>query len=244
MVQIEQRSLRALEQDVFAASQHFLDELRRVGQMRLESSPPLRRQRDQLIQVEAFDSMLALQRGVLLRQDSGQFASERGSVEKVFHSDADAPGAVGVGRPDAATRGPHGRLGESGFHRSVQGDVVGHDHVGVLADANPVHLDAATREHVQFGDESGRVDHDPVADDRRDVRIQHTGRDEVELEDLLAEHDGVTGVVTALISDDGCDVGCQSIGCLAFALVSPLQADYHRGGHLRIPFALAPAVSP
>ena len=120
--------------------------------------------------------------------------------------------------------------------------MVRHDHVGVLADADAVHLDTAAGQHVQLGDERGRVDHHAVADDRRNVRIQHARRDEVELEDLLAEHDGVAGVVAALVSDDGRDVLGQSVGRLPLALVAPLKADDHGGGHLFLPLVLAPAV--
>jgi hypothetical protein len=75
--------------------------------------------------------------------------------------------------------------------------------VGVLADADAIHFYAPAREHVQFGNERGRVDHDAIADDRRDVRIEHARRNKVELEDLLAQHDRVAGVVAALIADDG-----------------------------------------
>ena len=114
--------------------------------------------------------MLALERRVLLRQDPGELAAERGPVEQVLHADADSPGPIGVRRSDTAARGADGRLRQARLHRSVERDVVRHDHVGVLADADPIHLDAARGEHLQFGDQRGRVDHHAVADDRRDVR--------------------------------------------------------------------------
>jgi len=41
-------------------------------------------------------------------------------------------------------------LRQAGLHRSVEGDVVGHDHVGVLADPDAIDLDAPTGEHVQL----------------------------------------------------------------------------------------------
>src|SRR5271157_944579 len=64
----------------------------------------------------------------------------------------------------------------------------------------------------------------------------------MELEDLLAQNDGVAGVVAALIANDRRDVLGQSVGRLAFALVAPLQADNYGGGHLFLPRVLAPAV--
>ena len=52
----------------------------------------------------------------------------------------------------------------------------------------------------------------------------------------------MAGVVAALVADDGRDVLGQGVGGLAFALVAPLQADDHGGGHLVLPLVLAPAV--
>jgi len=132
---------------------------------------PLARQRDQFVEVEAFDAMLALQRGVLLGQDAGELAAQDRAVEQILHADADAPRPVGVRRPDAAARRPHRRLRESSLHRAVKGDVVRHDHVGVLADADPIYFDASAGQHVQFADQGGGIDDHAIADDRRDVRI-------------------------------------------------------------------------
>ena len=241
MVEVEKRSLRTFEQDVLSAREALLNELRRVGQMRREAAAPFGGLLDQLVEVEAVDAMLALEGGVLLRQDAGQLAAKRRAVQKVLHADADPPRAVRVGGPDSPARGADGGVRQPGFHRSVEGDVVGHDHVGVLADTDPVDLEAAAGQHVQLGDERGRVHDDAVADHGRDVRVEHAGRDEVELEDLLAEHDRVAGVVAALVADDGRDVLGQEVGRLTFAFVAPLEADDHCGGHLVLPSVLAPA---
>ena len=114
----------------------------------------------------------------------------------------------------------------------VEGDVVRHDHVRRAADA-----DAATRRcrapraSSISSMQRARVDHDAVADDRRDVRVQHARRDEVELEDLVADDDGVAGVVAALVAHDHRDLLGQEVGGLALALVAPLEADDHGGRH-------------
>jgi hypothetical protein len=121
------------------------------------------------------------------------------------------------------------------FHGPVQRDVIRHDDVSVLADPDPVNLDAAAGEHVQLADECGGIDDHAIADNRGDVRIQHARRHEVELEDLLAEHDRMAGVVAALIADNGRDVLGQKVRRLPLAFVAPLQTDDHCGGHLALP---------
>ena len=83
-----------------------------------------------------------------------------------------------------------------------------------------------------------RVDHDAVADDRGDVRVEHAGRDEVELEDLVPAHDRVAGVVAALVADDHRHLFGQEVGGLALPLVAPLEAD--DDGRRHQPDALVP----
>src|SRR5439155_20379460 len=89
-------------------------------------------------------------------------------------------------------------------------------------------------------DQTGRVDDDAVADHRRDVRVKHPGRDEVELVHLVAHDDGVSGVVAALIADDDLDgsfggrtfAGLGEQVCdLALPFVPPLRPDHDGYGH-------------
>ena len=88
-------------------------------------------------------------------------------------------------------------------------------------------------EHVELADQRLRVDDDPVADDRRDVRVEHARRDEVELEDLVAVDHRVAGVVAALVADDHRHLLGQEVGRLALALVAPLEPDDDRCRHQR-----------
>ena len=56
-------------------------------------------------------------------------------------------------------------------------------------------------------------------------------RDKVELEDFVADGDGVAGVVAAAVTGhDGRALG-QPVGDVALALVAPLCADDDRQGH-------------
>src|SRR4029078_6391516 len=97
--------------------------------------------------------------------------------------------------------------------------------------------------------ERRRVYDDAAADHRRDVRVEHARRHEVELEDLVAadargaggvarpvaSDDRVAGVVAALVADDHRDLLGEEVGRLALALVAPLEPDDHGCGHQRRP---------
>ena len=129
---------------------------------------------------------------------------------------------------------PRGR--RQGASRSlVEGYVVRHDHVRAPADADLCDVDPAAREHVQLRDQRRRVDDHAGADDRGDMRIEHPGRDEMELEDLVTRDDRMARVVPALVADDHRHLLGEEVGGLALPLVAPLEADDHGGWHVSAP---------
>ena len=148
------------------------------------------------------------------------------------------------GGPDPAPRRAHLRAAEPDLVGPVEGHVVRHDHVRAAADPHPRDVDALRRQHVELGDERGRVDDDAVADHGRDVRVQHARRAQLELERLVAHDDGVARVVAALVADDDGDVLGEEVGGLALALVAPLEAHDHGRGHQRGPDTKEPRTGP
>ena len=71
----------------------------------------------------------------------------------------------------------------------------------------------------------------PLRDDRRDARGQDAGGQQVQRVLLVADDDGVAGVVAAVELDDVVDAAAEQVGRLALALVAPLGADDDDGGH-------------
>jgi len=102
----------------------------------------------------------------------------------------------------------------------------------------PVSLDLVDLFQQHLG-----VDHDAVADHRRDMRIHDPRRDEVQLERAPPVNDGVPGVVPALEPDDVVHVVGEQVGDLALTLVAPLGADKDDSGHVRTPREFGPADS-
>ena len=76
-----------------------------------------------------------------------------------------------------------------------------------------------------------RVDDHAVADDRGDVVVEDAARHQLEGEGLAVDHDGVPGVVAALVADDHLHLLGQEVGELALALITPLGPDDHGCGH-------------
>ena len=165
------------------------------------------------------------QDGVLLLQDHVELLPEDLGVEQVLDPQAHPGRLVGVGGPDP----PLGRaqlvLAQVALGQPVELVVVRHDQMGVAADQQPRGVDPLGREGVDLGEQHGRVDDHPVADDRGDVVVEDAARHQLEGEGLAVHHDGVAGVVAALVADDQLHLLGQEVGELALALVTPLGPD-------------------
>ena len=101
----------------------------------------------------------------------------------------------------------------------------------VAAHQEPAAVDALLSEPIDLGEQHRGVDHDAVADDRRDVVVEDAAGHQLEGERLAVDDDGVTGVVAALVADDDLHLLGDEVGELALALVAPLGADDDGCGH-------------
>ncbi|MMZ65119.1 hypothetical protein D1872_275030 [compost metagenome] len=81
---------------------------------------------------------------------------------------------------------------------------------------------------VDFLDQCGRIDHHAVSDHAFLIRIKHARRDQAEFVLLAVDKNGVTGVVTALITGHHICALRQIIRDFTFTFVSPLGSynDY------------------
>ena len=101
-----------------------------------------------------------------------QLLAEDLGVEKVLDPKPDAGGLVGVGRPYPPPGRAQAVLAQVALRHPVQLLVVGHDQVGVAADAEAAAVDALRLQGVHLVQEHGRVDHHPVADHGGDVAVE------------------------------------------------------------------------
>ena len=169
VVEVEQRALGALEQDVVAPGERVLDEPDRVGEVRLEALAPGDRLGDQRARARTGHRRAAGPgRAFLSGSDPRQRvarkerSSSRSSTRRPIRSARSA-----YAGPIPRWVVPDGLAAEPRLQRRVQGDVVGHDHVGVPADPDLGRRRCrALGEHVQLVDQRRRVDHDARPDHR------------------------------------------------------------------------------
>ena len=118
-------------------------------------------------------------------------------------------------------------LPEPALGEHVELLVVREDQVGVAADPQPAGSRRPWRSSMSISASSTRgVDDDAVADDRRDVVVEdRRSGTSWRAKRLAVDHDGVPGVVAALVADDQVHLLGDEVGELALALVAPLGPD-------------------
>ena len=131
MVDVEQRALRALEQDGLAGAHGLVQQLGRLGHIRLEDArigQVLLADFLHRVGVQAVD---LLEDGVLLRKHRFQLKAEDLLVQQVLDANALAGHFVLVAGADAALRGADLVLAQALLVGAVEILVVRHDHMRV-----------------------------------------------------------------------------------------------------------------
>jgi hypothetical protein len=231
VVEVEQRSLRALEQHAPTRIEGLVEQERRVGDVRRQAVGEAQEVAQDDAAVERRDVVDALQQVVLDGQRGVHLLLQDLPVEQVLRADPDARRLVGVGRAHAALRRADLQGAEAQLRLRVDQSVPRHHEVRVARDAQPRCRTPSVLQTVELADEDLRVDHHPVAEHADLVGLEDARRQQVELERLGAVDDGVARVVAPLVAGHHVEVLGQQVDDLALALVAPLGAHDHAAGH-------------
>ena len=199
MIDVQQRALGALEEQVTVGVEQVPGELRGVGDVLLEPVA---------VGGVLLDHRMQVERGVLVVRAQGEpLGLERGDdllakdlgVEQVLHADAQARRLVGVAGADAAARGADLEISQLLLAGHVEQQVVGHDQMGVGGDAEIARVDTAPAQVGELVRENARIDDHAVADDAERVAVQDAARDQMELERLAVADDRVASQMAMLL---------------------------------------------
>src|SRR5262245_21653948 len=140
---------------------------------------------------------------------------------------------VPVAGPDSASRSTDVfAVGRVLVERAILGEVPGEDHMGPVADAEIFDVaDSSLSQLVELFDHPCRVQDNAAGNHARHAGRQHAARQQRELVNLIAHHDGVTGIRATLITNHEVVLTRQSVDDLALGFVAPLQANDTGTGH-------------
>ena len=169
-----------------------------------------------------------LEVGVLIGDIAFEFGGEGSKLDQVREAQPGARDLVFVGRSDAEPGGTDRILAQVRLAAAVNRPMIRHHHVRIVAELEGT-LAAQMGvgpQIVDFLDQGEGIDHGAVANHAGLAGMQRSGRNQPQ-DELLPVHDqGMGGVVATLKAHHDIGVGGQQVHDLAFALVTPLCADY------------------
>ncbi len=245
MVEVEEGGLGALEHDLLAGLERLVHQVHRVGDARCQAGSDVvevapgdvvGRQRQLVVDLG--------QDGVLLLEHHVELLAEDLAVEQVLDPQAHPGRLVGVGRPDPALGRAQLGAPEVALGQLIELLVVREDEVGVPAEHQVRGVDPPALQRVDLVQQDRGVDDHAVADDVHRGGVQDAARHQPDGEVLVAHHDGVAGVVAALVAHHHVHLGGEDVGQLPLALVAPLGAHDHRAGHEHLLGRTASAEAP
>lgn len=225
MIQVEQGSLGALEQDVLAAACRLVNLPGAVHHVGSESSAVGQVFADDRFSIERLHAVDGLEKLVLLIERSFETVTQTRFIKKIDHPDATALGFIRVGGADASTCGANAPIASLLFHRLVEQTVVRHGHVGRGGEFQPGNVDAVFDQHVEFAKHHLGINDGSGADQTDSVGIKNSRWNQVQLQNLIVHHDGVAGIDPALITNHDISGTAQQIRDFSFPFVTPLRTD-------------------
>ena len=174
---------------------------------------------------------------VVVGAQAVELGAEIVEMGEVADADRAAADLVLISRADAAAGGADLARAAGILAQAVEVAVDGQDQRAGLGDPQHVGGDRrrpARRNLLDFGLERPRVEHHAIADDRRGAADDSRGQQR-QFVGVVADHQGVAGIVAALEADDHVGPAREPVDDLALAFVAPLGADDGYIGHFEIP---------
>jgi hypothetical protein len=236
MVDVEHGGLRAFEQDALAATAQPVEALPHVLGERQDPGCDLLQVLQQAVARHRLLAQPLAQR-VVVRQQGVDLARQGLGFPQVADPDGAAADLVLVGRPDTAARGADADHTRYILAPAVEVAVQRQDQHGMVGNPQGVgrDLDVLLFQTRDLGDEMPGIDHDAVADHRQLARPHHARGQQGQLVDLVADDEGMAGVMAALEAHHDLGAFRQPVHDLALALVAPLGADHCYVGHCIVP---------
>ena len=179
---------------------------------------------------------VALRGDVLPLDEIGELFAQLVREEEIAGAQRFLHILVGVHGADAAARGAELLVRETVLFENVHHLVVRHADRGTVADLQMLGRDfhALSADVRDFLCEVFEIEHHAGAEDVHRAGAQNTGRQQIENEFAALVHDGVPGVVSALITDNDLMLGGKKIDHAALSLVAPVDSN-NSSKHLEYP---------
>lgn len=158
-----------------------------------------------------------------------QLVGKTSGIEQIIDAQRPPRHLVFIGWADALAGGADAQIRALRCLAGViEGGVVGqYDRTTRTDPETRADIDATRLEDPDLADQMMNIQHDPVADETGNSLTNDPGGNQIEFVHLVADHQRVTGVVTALKTNDTLGMISQPVYDLALTLIAPLGAHHH-----------------
>ncbi|MNS53297.1 hypothetical protein D3C72_860480 [compost metagenome] len=227
VIDVQQGALRTFEKNALAFLLHCVQVARHVLDHRRNSRSQCHGLIAHLAGRHRFGAQVLGQHEVVVIQHFGELLVKQRRVKQVLHAQCATGDLVFVRRADAATGRADLALALARFARLVDGHVIRQDQRADFGNLQArTHVQTGGLKLFDFLEQGFRGQHDAIADEAGDTGMHDARRDQAKNRLLAVDPQRMAGVVTALKANHALDGFRQPIDDLAFALVTPLGADY------------------
>ena len=225
MVDVEEGGLGALEEDLFAAREDFVQNDARIGHIGAQFLGVCQVFLQHGVVVERL-AAVDFGNDVIFGLDvDGQFFREDLGIHEIADTDAHTGHFIHVARADAAFGRADLGLAQGFFLEFVQALMVRQDHVSTVADGDAADVDALVMHFLDFLQDNAGVDDDAVAEDADLAVVQDARRQQAQLIRHIVNDYRMARVGPAGITNHGVRLLGQIIHDFPFSFVAPLGTD-------------------
>jgi hypothetical protein len=199
----------------------------RIGDVRTEDFPIRQIIAQNFFGVQRFAAINLFDDFIFFRHKRSQLSGKFIRIQQIGDAYPIARCLVHVARTDPLQRRADFVVPFALFFQAVENDMIRHDQMGAVADAQVVRAEPVFMNILDLVDQRLRVDDHAVSQDADFIGIKNAGRYQMQLVFLVIDQYGVSCVVSTLIPGYHFGVLRQKIGDFAFPFVSPLGTDYN-----------------
>ena len=234
-VNVAERAQLRLKHDVLARGLRVIHVLRRVADIGRKLLAELLAPGKHVRKLIGLGTIDVLDREVFPLENGGKALLEILRIQELADHDGLLLIFVGVNRRNAAQRRAVLLVLEACFFQTVERAVIGEDDGRAVGNLKVFRRDGHTcvLERGHFLPEVLNVDDNAVAQHVHNTGQADAGGNQVQGKFTVLVHDGVTGVVAALIAADNVVFSCNEVDHTALALVTPVDANNCAVTHVR-----------
>ena len=214
------------EQDILAGLDSFMHERCHVAEIRLDECSNVLEVSEDLCRIQRICIRIEACDGCILDDADALDLLGEIFVIELCELEADLHGLIGVVRRDTGLCRTEAVLAEALLFQLIEEDMIRHDELCAVGDADLRRRDIVLLQHFKFLLECIGVECSACTDDIDRILLEDTRGANMQGIFAVLIDDRMAGIGTALKANDIIRIGCEDIGQFTLAFIAPVSAYY------------------